>query len=221
MQGVPGFNIPSSRPNAATSGQRDVQGNTHEDVMQALQAQSKSETATSIQDQQEVKSLLLETVKDLKEEISKEETATKTYVKEPKEEKTQALGPKNSAAIQSNAEENQTKAGLDQQPQLANQAKETNAAAALNEAALEKLKKDTKQKKGLEEKMEMLATLEADFQGLQFKDPEQQRVVQEFFENVDRFRRMKKRLKQLVFMEEEYEEKKRQKDKQSKDNGKK
>ena len=83
-------------------------------------------------------------------------------------------------------------------------------AGILADEELEKLKKKGgKKSTTLMEKLDILGKLEGDFKLFKFKDPEKQKVVDEFFDNLSRIKNLKKRLNQLEHIEREHEAKKR------------
>lgn len=112
----------------------------------------------------------------------------------------------NSAKFQQNAQFNTHDHGQDAATTVAGQ-----MAAILSDEELEKLKKK-KSGKGvsstLSEKLDILGKLEGDFKTFRFKDPEKQKVVDEFFENLGRIKNLKNRLTQLENIERKHESKK-------------
>jgi hypothetical protein len=79
------------------------------------------------------------------------------------------------------------------------------AAAILQDDNIKKTDKKNKTKTKLEEKLEMLASLEGDFKNIDF-GPEDKEVVEEFFDRLNRMKNLKTRLKQLENMEKKYGE---------------
>ena len=93
-----------------------------------------------------------------------------------------------------------------QMDQGRNQSAEVNAAAmaALDDDSTVKEKK--KKKLSFEQKMELLSQLEGDLKDVEFDDPEQQQILTEFFDNMDRMKQLQGKINQLTNMRQKYEE---------------
>lgn len=101
--------------------------------------------------------------------------------------------------------------GNQKQPQGLSEQVQNFAAAILQDSNVKKTGK--KGKTTLEEKLELLAALEPDFNNLDL-NPEDKEVVQEFFDKMARMKNLKNRLSQLDNVEKHYEEQEKEKEKE-------
>lgn len=85
------------------------------------------------------------------------------------------------------------------------------AAAILQDTNIKKMDKKTRAK--LEEKLELLASLEEDFKGMDFT-PEQKEMIEEFFDKMARMKNLKNRLHQLEILEKHHEEQEKEQKRQ-------
>lgn len=114
-------------------------------------------------------------------------------------------------SIESNKQQFQKQASMNTHDhgEKSNATAASQAAGLLADDELERLKKKSNSKGSLLDKLGLLSKLEGDFSGFKFKDPEKQKVVDEFFDNLSRIKHLKNRMSQLEHIEREHEAKKR------------